>query len=642
MDRSCERVALGAALLSLALAVASAVGRTAAGAFLFAPMAVLHAWAGLVALAVAAREFFARRAEEEAREAEAERREAPDHSIFAAAGDAADVPFSMARSRALFERWAVPGVAPLSGLGLLATAWMLGRGLAALPPAEPVSRLSAAGWFGAVAFALLILSRYLVALSRGPDRIRVRAAGVATGASALGALASLGGCLATEAGYAALEGGIAAGLIAALAVLGGEQLVNALLELYRPRRADDGPVSPYESRIARRLVDPSSWMRGAAESLDYQFGFKVSQTWLAGFLGRALAPLLLFQLLVLYLLSSLVVLGPEEEGILERFGRPRTEADGGWHLGPGLHLKQPWPFETVRRVPARRILTTHAGYEGGVATPEEMLWTRSHFEREDQFLTAARDGTSPAIAPAAGEAAAVPVNLVSVNVPIEYRVTDLRAWAYDHRDPEAVLRAIASRALTRETAGRDLFDVLGAGQEDFARALRTRIRTEADRLGLGIDVTFVGLQGVHPPVPIADAFESVVGALEDRESAVLAGRTHAAQVIPAADAAAKRIGYEAQAYQARQESGSRAEAEQFEVRKAAHDRSPSVYRGRAHLQAVQDALAKPRLFVVAASADTEVLQVNLEEKTPSSLFDLGPLTGAPADTGGTAGAEDRK
>lgn len=640
MDRTPERVALVAAVVSLLLAVASAVGRTAEGSLLFGPMAALHAWAGFVALAAAAREFFERRTAEEALETEAARREQPDASLFMRDGDVAEDPFSMARSRALFERWAVPAVAPLLGIGLGAAAWLQFRALAALPPPGIAVRLPAAGWFGAVAFALLILGRYLVVSSRAPGRVRLRAAGVAAGATALAALAAMAACLATGAGYPGVERGVAVALIAVTGLLAAEQILNALLEVYRPRGRDAGPASPYESRIARRLCDPSSWVHGAAESLDYQFGFKVSQTWLAGFLGRTLAPLALFQIAVLYALTSMAILGPEEEGILERFGAPRAAAAGGWHLTPGFHWKLPWPFETVRRVPARRLLETHAGYEGGVTDASEVLWTRPHFEREEPFLTPARDGATSAV-PAAGDAA-VPVNLVSVNLPVEYRVTNLLQYAYGHRDPAAALRAAAMRAVTREAAGRDLFDILGRGQAEFAKAVGARIRADADAAGLGLEITFVGVQGVHPPVPVADAFESVVGALEEKESAVLAGRAHAARVLPAAEAAARTIGYAAQARRAEQELGSRAEAAQFLVRKAAHDRSPLVYRGRAHLQAVQDALVKPRLFVVAAPCDTEVLQLNLEEKIPSSLFDLGPPSGASADGAGTAGTEKRK
>jgi len=140
-------------------------------------------------------------------------------------------------------------------------------------------------------------------------------------------------------------------------------------------------------------------------------------------------------------------------------------------------------------------------------------------------------------------------------------------------------------------------------------------------------VVFVGLQGAHPPVPVAESFDRVVGALEERESAIFAGRAHAARVMPMASAEAEAVVLGARARREEMESGARAEADQFVARRGAHDRSPRVYRGRALLEAVRNALRTPRLYVVAAPTDAEVVHINLEEKLPAGLFDFGPPAG---------------
>ena len=111
-------------------------------------------------------------------------------------------------------------------------------------------------------------------------------------------------------------------LAAFLAILAVENFFNFLGEIYRPRRQGGESCRSYESRLGGLLTEPGTWARNVAGSLDYQFGFKVSDTWLYHFLEDALLPLVIFQCLVLYLLSCLVFLGPDEEGILERFGRP--------------------------------------------------------------------------------------------------------------------------------------------------------------------------------------------------------------------------------------------------------------------------------------------------------------------------------
>ena len=46
--------------------------------------------------------------------------------------------------------------------------------------------------------------------------------------------------------------------------------------------------------------------------------------------------------LVLAALSTLVIVGPDEQGVVTRFGAIRGTA-----LEPGLHLKLPWPIETA-------------------------------------------------------------------------------------------------------------------------------------------------------------------------------------------------------------------------------------------------------------------------------------------------------
>lgn len=615
MHRSGERPAGIAAVVCLASALITlGSGRAWQSAGPEAAVAILQGWAALVAMVALARASLARRAAEEAEELAAARSGAePRASLFEPAPVSDDIPFSIARSRGMFERRLVPLAAPLLGLGLLIGAWALFQ-RRDLAPAAPRG-----GWFGGSAFVLLLLSRYLIVDARTAERAGLRPVGVAAAGAAAASAVALAAALLSRAGLPgapALAGTI---LNAALAVLGAEQWINAALDLYRPRSADDAPTAPYESRLLRRLCDPSAWLRSAAESLDYQFGFAFSRTWLAAFLARALAPLACLQAAVFVAISCVAILGPHEEGIRERWGRP-VGGPAGATLGPGLHFKLPWPIETIRRAPVRRTQRLQVGYEGDDAIPTETLWSRAHHRREDQFLTAVRGGAS------AGADTAVPVNLISVNVPIEYRVTNLFEYVYAARDPDRLLRNLAQRILTAEMTRRDLFDVLGPGQADFGQALAARLRREVQGRRLGLEILFVGVQGLHPPVAVAEAFESVVGAIEEREAAIFGGRAHAARVGPAAEAAARSVRLAAEAARDRRAVVAQAEAERFHARRTARSRGPAIYDGRAALDAVREALARPRLYLVATDAGREVIQYNLEPKFSSMLWDIGAFT----------------
>ncbi len=52
-----------------------------------------------------------------------------------------------------------------------------------------------------------------------------------------------------------------------------------LLEIYRPRVKGKVARPVYDSRFAGLLGQPESLFTTAAKTIDYQFGFNVSETW---------------------------------------------------------------------------------------------------------------------------------------------------------------------------------------------------------------------------------------------------------------------------------------------------------------------------------------------------------------------------
>ena len=115
-----------------------------------------------------------------------------------------------------------------------------------------------------------------------------------------------------------------------------------MLEVYRVRVRGGETRLLYESRLVGLFGQPEAIITTAAHALDYQFGFKVSETWFYRFLEKALGWLILAQLAILVLSTCFVVIEPGDEALLERFGRPMGE---NGVIGPGLHFKLPWPID---------------------------------------------------------------------------------------------------------------------------------------------------------------------------------------------------------------------------------------------------------------------------------------------------------
>jgi len=554
----------------------------------------------VIAGVVYLRERFSRRTEENKRDAALAATERVSGSIFDE--QTGDEPFSIAQTRQQFERFVVPAIAPLLAIGLAAWVWSLYRQLQQ-PVAAPEQRLLAAAFLAGQAFTTFLFSRYLLG-------IKMRGPGIALGVMCIAALLAGAATLAGEMGYPPADRFAALTLVTFTGILAIENFINFLAELYRPRRRGGEFCQSYESRLGGLLTEPGAWARNIAGTLDYQFGFKVSDTWLFHFLETALLPLVIFQLVVLYLLSCLVFLAPDEAGILEHFGKPVAQ------LTSGAHLKLPWPFETVRRFPVNRVLSFRIGQgQAGQVEPSVIVWSIPHVQGEEQFLVAApRSGT---------DTNTVPVNLVAFNIPVEYQITNIFSFAYNHADAAQLVEQIAYRSLTQEAAARDLFDLMGDGQTRIANSLRQRIQTETDHRQLGVEIKFVGLQGVHPPTQVAEAFESVIGALEQKEANILSAHAAAGRTVTLATANSTKATLDATGYRAQRTEISTAEAQRFLILAQTASKSPRVFRTNLYLGVLADALADTRKYIVPASAANEVIQINFEEKLRPELFDLG-------------------
>src|SRR6185369_7469733 len=144
---------------------------------------------------------------------------------------------------------------------------------------------------------------------------------------------------------------VAYGLCAVLALTAVETVVGLVLEIYRPRVKGQAARLLYESRLVGLFGQPGSLISTAAQALDYQFGFKVSETWIFTFLKERVLLIILLQLGALFLSTTFVIIDPNEQGLLERFGRQGGRAT----LEPGFHFKWPWPIDQVFRYQTRQI-----------------------------------------------------------------------------------------------------------------------------------------------------------------------------------------------------------------------------------------------------------------------------------------------
>ncbi len=307
-------------------------------------------------------------------------------------------------------------------------------------------------------------------------------------------------------------------------VLGVEIAVNTVLDVYRPRIAGQYARSAFDSRLLGMINEPGGILHTFASAIDYQFGFKVSQTWFYKLLEEAILPLALFAIATLYVLSCMVVVQPGEQAIIERLGAFDRVAE------PGLTFKLPWPFGRARAYPTKEIQSIHVGYVEDTADTlrKPLLWGEAHHKEEHKLLVAAKwEGGQQ-------QAGGVPFSLVIAAVPVQYRIKDLYSFAYKHVDSRKVLHALCYRELVKyavsakvETDGDEADggtarqSILGAGRKEAAEYLTLEMQKKADAAELGVEIVHVGLQGVHPPMEVATEYQEVIAAVQKKQAAIM-------------------------------------------------------------------------------------------------------------------------
>jgi regulator of protease activity HflC (stomatin/prohibitin superfamily) len=434
-----------------------------------------------------------------------------------------------------------------------------------------------------------------------------------------------------------VDSAVARGLCLVLGLAAVETLVGLVFEIYRPRVKGQQARLLYESRLIGLLGQPGGLITTAAQALDYQFGFKVSETWFYKFLEKALAWIILLQLAALWASTLFVIIEPNEQGLLERFGRP---VSGRAVLEPGMHLKLPWPIEKVYRYQTRQIQSFTVGVVSDPELDKEktVLWTKPHYKEEFNMLVASRD--QPVRADSADANRTVPVNLLTVSIPVQYRITNLTAWAYNHVHAGQLLERLANREVVRYLVNVDFENIMSAERMGAAEELRRRIQARADESRLGVEIVFVGLQDIHPPVgskttPVAAAFEQVVGAMQQKETNILSALAYEAERIPEAQAEATNLLAQAYSDRITRVAIAAAEAGQFTNQIAAYRASPSVYMQRTYLETLTRALGPVHKYVVAATNTQDVILLNFEQAIRDDLLRgviLPPDATKPAET----------
>jgi regulator of protease activity HflC (stomatin/prohibitin superfamily) len=522
--------------------------------------------------------------------------------------------FPAQRSREQFERFFVPVFTALVLIIEAVSAYLLWRWFSKeellIELKQPTTLLA---FFAAFALGLFLFGKFSATFARLENNrlLRPGAGWVLLGAY-LCAVVGLG-AVGVLVGYPRSDYYVAKILGVLLALVAVETLINLILEIYRPRVKGKVARPLYESRLVGLLGQPEGLITTAAQALDYQFGFKVSETWFYRFFERYLGMIVLLQLAAFFLSSTMVFIEPGEQALLEHFGQRSNVV-----LGPGGHLKWPWPIDKIYRFRTEEIQSLIVGSQPDPNTANQptILWTTAH-AKEENFVVANRDQNLLAT----NEVAATPaVSLLTVSIPVQFQITNLVDWVYQVENATNLLEDIATREVVRYLAGADFNEIMSSERGAAADGLRERIQAAANTNRLGIKIVFVGLQDIHPPLKVAGDYEKVVGAEQTKFAAILDAKADDIKTNALAGASATNMIDVAEANRTKTEIAAYAKAALFTNQIPAYEAAPSIYLQRAYLQTFAKATANARKYVLLTTNTHDVLQFDLQTKIREDLL----------------------
>jgi membrane protease subunit HflK len=294
--------------------------------------------------------------------------------------------------------------------------------------------------------------------------------------------------------------------------------------------------------------------------------------------------------LVLWLATGIFMIGPDEQGIIRRFGKFNRIVE------PGLGYHMPSPIEKVSKPKITQVKRVEIGFRTIDPGPPAQY----------------RDVMKEALMLTSDE------NIINVQLVVQYRIKDAISYLFNVRDIENTVRDV-SEATIREVIGRTNIDeALTTAHAQIQLEMRDLMQAVLDHYKAGIQIATVQLQDVKPPNEVIGAFKDVVSATKDKRKTINEAKGYKEKILPDARGEAAKIVRAAKAYQDQKIKHAMGEADKFLQILKEYKKAKEITRKRLYLETMESILPEMDKFI-------------LDGRDQGNLLQFLPITGS--DTG---------
>lgn len=204
-------------------------------------------------------------------------------------------------------------------------------------------------------------------------------------------------------------------------------------------------------------------------------------------------------------------------------------------------------------------------------------------------------------------------NVVSVEMQVQYRISDARNYIFSVTNPDDSLSQALDSAVRYVIGHTKMDDILTSGREE----VRQRVWKELDKIiapyDMGLLIVDVNFKDARPPEAVKDAFDDAIAAQEDEVRFLREAEAYARGIEPRARGRVKRLEEEANAYKEQTVLDAEGEVAKFKKLLPEYQAAPEVTRQRLYLATMEKVYSNTSKVMVDVDGGNNMMYLPLDK-----------------------------
>jgi membrane protease subunit HflK len=290
----------------------------------------------------------------------------------------------------------------------------------------------------------------------------------------------------------------------------------------------------------------------------------------------------LIVLIIIWALTGLYRVLPDEQGVVLRFGKYVSTTQ------PGLNYHIPYPIENVFTPKVTKVNRMDIGFRSGSDTGFSSGGGVADVPEESLMLTGDE-------------------NIVNIDFSVFWVIKDAGKFLFKIQDPQGTVKAASETAMREVIAKSKIQPILTEGRSKIEIETQEIIQNILDEYESGIQITQVQTQKADPPDQVIDAFRDVQAARADMERSKNEAEAYRNDVIPRSRGEAAKILQAAEAYKKEVVAIAEGEASRFISIYNEYAQAKEVTQKRMYLETMEKVMADIDKVIIDKNAGSGVV-----------------------------------